>query len=121
MKTLKTQAKLPCLQCNGNLALDFIWMIKKNHELSFGYDGLFYASTFAKEKNAQGQSVKTDDWFNGVTTTLNLKYAYWFGGTDYVKDKDGNAISRSALENSQKKSKPKKPKKSKKKIYYIDE
>ncbi|RDU52111.1 autotransporter outer membrane beta-barrel domain-containing protein [Helicobacter sp. MIT 01-3238] len=105
----------------GNLALDFIWMIKKNHELSLGYDGLFYASTFAKEKNAQGQSVKTDDWFNGVTTTLNLKYAYWFGGTDYVKDKEGNAISRSALENSQKKSKPKKPKKSKKKIYYIDE
>ena len=105
----------------GNLALDFIWMLKKNHELSFGYDGLFYASTFAKEKNAQGQSVKTDDWFNGVTTTLNLKYAYWFGGSDYVTDKEGNAISRSALESSQKKSKPKKPKKSKKKIYYIDE
>ena len=103
----------------GNLALDFIWMIKKNHELSLGYDGLFYASTFAKEKNAQGQNVKTDDWFNGVTTTLNLKYAYWFGGTDYVKDADGNAISRSTLEGSQKK--PKKPKKPKKKIYYIDE
>ena len=106
----------------GNLALDFIWMIKKNHELSFGYDGLFYASTFAKEKNAQGQSVKTDDWFNGVTTTLNLKYAYWFGGTDYVTDKDGNVVSRSLVEGKKsKESKPKKPKKSKKKIYYIDE
>ena len=117
----KNTGKITLPAVYGNLALDFIWMIKKNHELSFGYDGLFYASTFAKEKNTQGQSVKTDDWFNGVTTTLNLKYAYWFGGTDYVKDKEGNAVSRSALENSQKKSKPKKPKKSKKKIYYIDE
>lgn len=64
-------------------------------------------------------SQVTDDWFNGVTTTLNLKYAYWFGGSDYVKDKDGNAVSRSLIEN--KKSKPKKkPKKSKKKVYYID-
>ena len=117
----KNTGKITLPAVYGNLALDFIWMIKKNHELSFGYDGLFYASTFAKEKNAQGQSVKTDDWFNGVTTTLNLKYAYWFGGSDYVTDKEGNAISRSALENSQKKSKPKKPKKSKKKIYYIDE
>ena len=108
----------------GNLAFDFIWMIKKNHELSFGYDGLFYASTFAKERNIRGQMAKTADWFNGVTTTLNFKYAYWFGGSDYVTDKDGNAVSRSIAEGKKskkgKKSKSKKSKKSKKKVYYID-
>ena len=104
----------------GNLAFDFIWMVKKNHELSFGYDGLFYASTFSKDQ----YNVKTDDWFNGVTTTLNFKYAYWFGGSDYVTDKDGNAVSRSIAEGKKskkgKKSKSKKSKKSKKKVYYID-
>ncbi len=109
----------------GNLGFDLIWMIKKNHELSFGYDGLFYASSFAKERNNQGQNVKTNDWFNGVTTNLNFKYAYWFGGTDYVTDKDGNAVSRSIAEGKKSKkgkksSKSKKSKKSKKKVYYID-
>ena len=101
----------------GNVALDLIWMIKKNHELSFGYDGLFYASTFDKKASA--------DWFNGVTTTLNFKYAYWFGGSDYVTDKDGNAVARSIAEGKKskkaKKPKKKKTKKSKKsKVVYID-
>ncbi|RDU53590.1 hypothetical protein [Helicobacter sp. MIT 01-3238] len=105
----------------GNLSFDLIWLIKKNHELSLGYDGLFYASTFDKSNDSA-----LSQWFNGVTTTLNLKYAYWFGGSDYVKDKDGNAVSRSILEGkkskkSSKKDKPKKKsKKSKKKTYYID-
>ncbi|MGX3046128.1 hypothetical protein [Helicobacter sp. T3_23-1056] len=108
----------------GNLAFDFIWMIKKNHELSFGYDGLFYASTFAK-KNTPDEQLKYQGWFNGVTTTLNFKYAYWFGGSDYVTDKDGNAVARSIAEGGKKKSKSKKSKKkkekkSKKKVYYID-
>ena len=107
----------------GNLAFDFIWMIKKNHELSFGYDGLFYMSSFAKD-NSKDEQLKYQGWFNGVTTTLNFKYAYWFGGSDYVTDKDGNAVARSIVEGS-KKSKSKKPKKkkekkSKKKVYYID-
>ena len=101
----------------GNLAFDFVWMIKKNHELSFGYDGLFYASTFEKTTNAYGKKIATNDWFNGVTTTLNFKYAYWFGGSDYVTDKDGNAVARSIAEGGKKKSKSKK---SKKKVYYID-
>ncbi|MGX2970989.1 hypothetical protein, partial [Helicobacter sp. T3_23-1059] len=114
----KGQITLPAVY--GNLGFDLIWMIKKNHELSFGYDGLFYASTFAKEN---GQA--TSDWFNGVTTNLNFKYAYWFGGSDYVTDKDGNAVSRSIVEGGKKskkskKSKKKKEKKSKKKVYYID-
>ncbi|MGX3045355.1 hypothetical protein [Helicobacter sp. T3_23-1056] len=109
----------------GNLGLDLIWMIKKNHELSFGYDGLFYASSFAKERDATGKNVATSDWFNGVTTNLNFKYAYWFGGSDYVTDKDGNAVARSIAEGGKKskkskKSKKKKEKKSKKKVYYID-
>ena len=99
----------------GNLSLDFIWMVKKNHELSLGYDGLFYANKFVKNK----QSKEYNQQFNGVTTTINLKYAYWFGGTDYVKDKEGNVISTKSTKKP-KKSKPKKQKKSKKKVYYID-
>ena len=98
----------------GNLSLDFIWMVKKNHELSLGYDGLFYANKFVKDK----QSKEYNQQFNGVTTTINLKYAYWFGGTDYVKDKEGNVISTKSTKKP-KKSKPKKQKKSKK-VYYID-
>ena len=118
VESTKSNIVLPSVY--GNLALDFIWMIRKNHELSLGYDGLFFASSFAKQNGE-----KTDDWFNGVTTTINLKYAYWFGGSDYVTDKDGNAISRSILEGKKskksKKDKPKKKsKKSKKKVYYID-
>ena len=105
----------------GNLSLDFIWILRKNHELSLGYDGLFYANKFVKDK----QSSQYNQQFNGVTTTINLKYAYWFGGSDYVKDKDGNAVSRSIAEGkkskkSSQKDKPKKQKKSKKKVYYID-
>ena len=122
---LKDTSEITLPAVYGNLAFDFIWMIKKNHELSFGYDGLFYASTFAKERNIRGQMAKTADWFNGVTTTLNVKYAYWFGGSDYVTDKDGNAVSRSIAEGKKSKkgkksSKSKKSKKSKKKVYYID-
>ena len=104
----------------GNVAFDLIWMVKKNHELSFGYDGLFFASSFAKE-----QGLATNDWFNGVTTTLNFKYAYWFGGSDYVTDKDGNAVARSIAEGGKKSKKSKKPKKKKtkkkkSKVVYID-
>ena len=122
---LKDSSEITLPAVYGNLAFDFIWMIKKNHELSFGYDGLFYASTFAKERNIRGQMAKTADWFNGVTTTLNFNYAYWFGGSDYVTDKDGNAVSRSIAEGKKSKkgkksSKSKKSKKSKKKVYYID-
>ena len=122
---LKDTSEITLPAVYGNLAFDFIWMIKKNHELSFGYDGLFYASTFAKERNIRGEMAKTADWFNGVTTTLNFKYAYWFGGSDYVTDKDGNAVSRSIAEGKKSKkgkksSKSKKSKKSKKKVYYID-
>ena len=117
----KGEITLPAVY--GNLAFDMIWMIKKNHELSFGYDGLFYASSFAKERDNTGKNVATSDWFNGVSTNLNFKYAYWFGGSDYVTDKDGNAVARSIVEGSKKKSKKpkkKKEKKSKKKVYYID-
>ncbi|MGX3043901.1 hypothetical protein [Helicobacter sp. T3_23-1056] len=65
----------------GNLALDFIWILKQNHELSLGYDGLFYANSFDKEA----------DRFNGITTTLNLKYAYWFGTKRLAKPATKNA------------------------------
>ncbi|MGX2971931.1 hypothetical protein [Helicobacter sp. T3_23-1059] len=65
----------------GNLALDFIWILKQNHELSLGYDGLFYANSFDKDV----------DRFNGVTTTLNLKYAYWFGAKKLDKPAHKNA------------------------------
>ncbi|MGX2970779.1 hypothetical protein [Helicobacter sp. T3_23-1059] len=103
----------------GNLAFDFIWSVKKNHEISLGYDGLFFASSFAKK---YGEA--TQDWFNGVTTTINLKYAYWFGGTDYKTDKDGNVVgsnkSKKTKKSKSKKPKKSKEKKSKKKIVYID-
>ena len=98
----------------GYLDLDLIWVVKKNHELSAGYNGVFYANKFGKD---------VMDKFNGVSTSINFKYAHWFGGTDYVKDADGNAISRSVAEGKSKKSKKsksKKSKKSKKKVYYID-
>ena len=113
----ETQRSITLPLVYGNVAFDFIWMIKKNHELSAGYDGLFYASTFKKDK--------LNDWFNGVTTTVNLKYAYWFGGSDYVTDKDGNAISRSIVDGKKKpkkstKPKKKKTKKKKSKVVYID-
>ncbi|MGX3046153.1 hypothetical protein, partial [Helicobacter sp. T3_23-1056] len=71
----------------GNLSFDLVWLVKKNHELSLGYDGLFYASSF--DKSSESALSK---WFNGVTTTVNFKYAYWFGGNDYVTDKNGNVI-----------------------------
>lgn len=83
----------------GNLALDAIWVVKKNHELSAGYSGVFFANKFGKN---------VVDKFNGVSTAINLKYAYWFGGGDYVTEADGNAISRKIVES-------KKSKKSKKK------
>ncbi|RDU54957.1 hypothetical protein [Helicobacter sp. MIT 01-3238] len=86
----------------GNLALDFIWLIKKNHELSLGYDGLFYANKFDKG---------AEDRFNGITTTLNLKYAYWFGSkagaTPSIKSKKPKS--------TKKEKKPKEPKKEVKK------
>ena len=85
----------------GNLALDFIWLIKKNHELSLGYDGLFYANKFDKG---------AEDRFNGVTTTLNLKYAYWFGG------KAGATPSKPKTKKEKLPKKEKKPKEPKKEV-----
>ena len=104
----------------GNVAFDLIWMVKKNHELSFGLDALLYASSFAKNNQAA-----LSEWFNGVSGTANFKYAYWFGGTDYVTDKDGNAVARSIAEGGKKSKKSKKPKKKKtkkkkSKVVYID-
>ncbi|MGX2971714.1 hypothetical protein [Helicobacter sp. T3_23-1059] len=103
----------------GNLSLDFVWLVKKNHELSLGYDGLFYASSF--DKSSESALSK---WFNGVTTTVNFKYAYWFGGSDYKTDKDGNVIgsnkTKKTKKSKPKKEKSKKSKKSKKKVVYID-
>ncbi|MGX3044757.1 hypothetical protein [Helicobacter sp. T3_23-1056] len=121
-QTASATSEIALPKVYGNLAFDFIWNVKKNHEISLGYDGLFFFSSFAKDKNIGGP---TQDWFNGVTTTVNLKYAYWFGGTDYKTDKDGNVVgSNKAKKSTQKsksnKSKKKKEKKSKKKVYYID-
>ena len=115
---LKDSSDITLPAVYGNVAFDMIWMIKKNHELSFGVDALLYASTFSKANERA-----LNEWFNGVSGTANFKYAYWFGGSDYVTDKDGNAVARSIVEGSKKKSKKpkkKKEKKSKKKVYYID-
>ncbi|ETD25119.1 hypothetical protein HMPREF2086_00454 [Helicobacter macacae MIT 99-5501] len=111
---LSGEGKIALPAVYGYLDLDLIWVVKKNHELSAGYNGVFYANKFGKD---------VMDKFNGVSTSINLKYAHWFGGTDYVTDADGNAISRSVAEGKSKKSKKsksKKSKKSKKKVYYID-
>ena len=121
-QTASATSEIALPKVYGNLAFDFIWNVKKNHEISLGYDGLFFFSSFAKDKNIGGP---TQDWFNGVTTTVNLKYAYWFGGTDYKTDKDGNVVGsnkakKSTQKSNSKKSKKKKEKKSKKKVYYID-
>ena len=102
---LKDSSDITLPAVYGNVAFDMIWMIKKNHELSFGVDALLYASTFSKANERA-----LNEWFNGVSGTANFKYAYWFGGTDYVPAKDGNAVARSIVEG----------KKSKKKVYYID-
>ena len=104
----------------GNVAADFIWLLKKNHELSFGFDVLLYGNTFDKQK-----AKLANEWFNGVSANANFKYAYWFGGSDYVTDKDGNAVSRSIVEGKKKpkkstKPKKKKTKKKKSKVVYID-
>ncbi|MGX2971975.1 hypothetical protein, partial [Helicobacter sp. T3_23-1059] len=117
---LKDSSDITLPAVYGNVAFDMIWMIKKNHELSFGVDAMLYASTFSKANERA-----LNEWFNGVSGTANFKYAYWFGGSDYVTDKDGNAVARNIVEGGKKskkskKSKKKKEKKSKKKVYYID-
>ncbi|RDU51543.1 hypothetical protein, partial [Helicobacter sp. MIT 01-3238] len=58
----------------GNVDLDLIWTLKQNHELSAGYNGLFY-SNFNEFGNAS-----ENDKFHGVSTAFNMKYVYWFGG-----------------------------------------
>ena len=58
----------------GNVDLDLIWTLKQNHELSAGYNGLFY-SNFNEFGNAS-----ENDRFHGVSTAFNMKYVYWFGG-----------------------------------------
>ena len=90
----------------GNLALDFIWLIKKNHELSLGYDGLFYANKLGKE---------TQDRFNGVTTTFNLKYAYWFGSKAGATPSKPKSQKPKKQKTPKKEKKPKEPKKEVKK------
>ena len=58
----------------GNIDLDFIWTLKQNHELSAGYNGLFYSNF-----NEFGKA-SANDKFHGVSTAFNMKYVYWFGG-----------------------------------------
>ena len=58
----------------GNIDLDFIWTLKQNHELSAGYNGLFYSNF-----NEFGKASENDR-FHGVSTAFNMKYVYWFGG-----------------------------------------
>ena len=104
----------------GNVGSDFIWNVKKNHELSLGFDVLLYMSNFDK---SNADTLNT--WFNGVNGNVNFKYAYWFGGSDFITDKDGNAVSREAYErkkkeNLKKKYRAPKPSKKDKKIVYID-
>ena len=86
----------------GNLALDFVWLIKKNHELSLGYDGLFYANKFDKG---------AEDRFNGITTTLNLKYAYWFGSKSGATPSKPKSQKPKKQKSPKKEKKPKEPKK----------
>ena len=59
----------------GNVDVDLIWTLKQNHELSAGYNGLFYSNF-----NEFGKAAASDK-FHGVSTALNLKYVYWFGGS----------------------------------------
>ena len=65
---------LPALY--GNFDMDFIWIIKKNHELSFGYNGIF----FSNFNFANADEPKASNKFNGMSNALNIKYALWFGG-----------------------------------------
>ena len=64
---------LPALY--GNLDMDFVWIIKRNHELSFGYNGIFF-SNFNFVKDDDGRAANK---FNGMSNALNIKYALWFG------------------------------------------
>ena len=65
---------LPALY--GNFDMDFIWIIKKNHELSFGYNGIF----FSNFNFVNADDPKASNKFNGMSNALNIKYALWFGG-----------------------------------------
>ena len=65
---------LPALY--ANLDMDFIWIIKQNHELSFGYNGIFYSNfNFANDDDSSSAQR-----FNGMSNALNIKYSLWFGG-----------------------------------------
>ena len=65
---------LPALY--GNIDMDFVWIVKRNHELSFGYNGIFFSNfNFVK-----GDDSRAANKFNGMSNALNIKYALWFGG-----------------------------------------
>ena len=65
---------LPALY--GNIDMDFVWIVKRNHELSFGYNGIFFSNfNFVK-----GDDSRASNKFNGMSNALNVKYALWFGG-----------------------------------------
>ena len=65
---------LPALY--GNLDMDFVWIVKRNHELSFGYNGIF----FSNFNFVNGDDGRAANKFNGMSNALNVKYALWFGG-----------------------------------------
>ncbi|ETD23023.1 hypothetical protein [Helicobacter macacae] len=65
---------LPALY--GNLDMDFVWIVKRNHELSFGYNGIF----FSNFNFVNGDDGRAANKFNGMSNALNIKYALWFGG-----------------------------------------
>ena len=65
---------LPALY--GNLDMDFVWIVKRNHELSLGYNGIF----FSNFNFVNGDDGRAANKFNGMSNALNVKYALWFGG-----------------------------------------
>ena len=65
---------LPALY--GNLDMDFVWIVKRNHELSLGYNGIF----FSNFNFVNGDDGRAANKFNGMSNALNIKYALWFGG-----------------------------------------
>ena len=65
---------LPALY--GNIDMDFVWIIKRNHELSLGYNGIF----FSNFNFVNGDDGRASNKFNGMSNALNIKYALWFGG-----------------------------------------
>ncbi|RDU51428.1 hypothetical protein, partial [Helicobacter sp. MIT 01-3238] len=65
---------LPALY--GNLDMDFVWIVKRNHELSLGYNGIF----FSNFNFVNGDDGRAANKFNGMSNALNIKYALFLGG-----------------------------------------